>query len=578
MKRLVLLVLVLVLCSNFSPAQVPRSMSYQGVLTDTTGAPKPDGSYAFTFRLYDAGTGGNLVGTQTQTLPVKRGLFHTVLDQLLQGVSMDRPYWLSLQLGGEAELSPRIPLTAAPYSISASHADTARFAINSPPQGVVDSARIAGTLPNNAVTASKIASGQVVKSLNGLRDNVVLTATGGPTISSKGDSIVINNVAGWSLNGNSGTIAGSNFVGTTDAQAFDIHTNSTLHTRITTKGQIETYGTGGSVFLGSGAGANEDLADRRNVFVGEDAGFSTTSGGPIRRADTRLSIPTTTGYVKHRQRMEGSLFQHDRIRQCCNRKYGTLLHQYRDPQYRCGKCCSLWKCRRELQYRVRISVLFSRPTLSLIPPWATMPVQGMTTGITMFLSGRIRDVNGTGYFNVIAIGEGTIVGGSSTARFGNSATTSYGGWANWTNVSDGRFKKNVKTDVPGLAFITRLRPITYNLDATGLDAFLHRNVKPDLQLSTPALAAQARALQVKEAITYSGFVAQEVEAAAKEVGYDFSGVDAPKSANDYYGLRYADFVVPLVKAVQEQQQMIDAQQKEITELKAMVQSLTGTRK
>ena len=51
MKPLVLLVLVLVLCSTVTTAQVPRSMSYQGVLTDSTGTPKPDGSYALTVRV-----------------------------------------------------------------------------------------------------------------------------------------------------------------------------------------------------------------------------------------------------------------------------------------------------------------------------------------------------------------------------------------------------------------------------------------------------------------------------------------------------------------------------------------------
>ena len=96
------------------------------------------------------------------------------------------------------------------------------------------------------------------------------------------------------------------------------------------------------------------------------------------------------------------------------------------------------------------------------------------------------------------------IGGSSTARFGNSATTSYGGWANWTNVSDGRFKKNVRTNVPGLAFITRLRPITYNLDATGLDAFLHRNVKLSSQPSTEALALQIGSGATRNIYTYTG--------------------------------------------------------------------------
>ena len=32
---------------------------------------------------------------------------------------------------------------------------------------------------------------------------------------------------------------------------------------------------------------------------------------------------------------------------------------------------------------------------------------------------------------------------------------------------------------------------------------------------------------------YTGFIAQEVEAAAKSIGYDFSCVDAPKNENDF---------------------------------------------
>ena len=74
----------------------------------------------------------------------------------------------------------------------------------------------------------------------------------------------------------------------------------------------------------------------------------------------------------------------------------------------------------------------------------------------------------------------------------------------------------------------------------------------------------------KEQIIYTGFVAQDVEKAAKELGYNFSGIDAAKNDKDLYGLRYAEFVVPLVKAVQEQQQQIEALKKQIEELKAMI--------
>jgi cell shape-determining protein MreC len=46
-------------------------------------------------------------------------------------------------------------------------------------------------------------------------------------------------------------------------------------------------------------------------------------------------------------------------------------------------------------------------------------------------------------------------------------------------------------------------------------------------------------------------LAQQVELAAQSIGFEFSGVDRPASAQDHYALRYADFTVPLVKAVQE---------------------------
>ncbi len=159
--------------------------------------------------------------------------------------------------------------------------------------------------------------------------------------------------------------------------------------------------------------------------------------------------------------------------------------------------------------------------------------------------GTSTDVTGAGYYNVIAIGYRTIVTGSSVALFGNPATTSYGGWANWSNISDGRFKTNVAERVPGLAFILKLRPVTYNLKAGQLDAFLRKNKGSGK--SAPDERYQ-QALEDKEKITYTGLVAQEVESAANQLGYDFSGVDKPKSESGYYGLRYADFVAPLVKS------------------------------
>ena len=128
---------------------------------------------------------------------------------------------------------------------------------------------------------------------------------------------------------------------------------------------------------------------------------------------------------------------------------------------------------------------------------------------------------------------------------------SIGGFADWTNVSDKRFKKNIEENVVGLDFIMKLRPVTYNLDVDKIDDFLSI---PD---SLRSDEIQKKAAREKEIIIQTGFIAQEVEQAAQSLGYDFSGVDAPKNERDFYGLRYAEFVVPIIKGMQEQQTIIE---------------------
>ena len=164
-------------------------------------------------------------------------------------------------------------------------------------------------------------------------------------------------------------------------------------------------------------------------------------------------------------------------------------------------------------------------------------------------------------FNSIALGSNVTITASNQARIGNSSTSSIGGYTSWSNISDGRYKKNIREDVKGLDFIMKLRPVTYQLDVTNLSARLNEHSE---KLNVPGVKT---AMAEKERIIQSGFVAQEVEQAAAASGYDFSGVDKPKNESDLYGLRYAEFVVPLVKAVQELQQQVQDLQKQVEELK-----------
>ena len=74
-------------------------------------------------------------------------------------------------------------------------------------------------------------------------------------------------------------------------------------------------------------------------------------------------------------------------------------------------------------------------------------------------------------------------------------------------------------------------------------------------------------------VRFTGFIAQDVEKAANAIGYDFSGVDKAKNENDFYGLRYSEFVVPMVKAIQEQQGQIEALKKQNEELMRRLSAL-----
>ncbi len=60
------------------------------------------------------------------------------------------------------------------------------------------------------------------------------------------------------------------------------------------------------------------------------------------------------------------------------------------------------------------------------------------------------------------------------------------------------------------------------------------------------------------------------------MNYDFSGVDAAKNDKDLYGLRYAEFVVPLVKAVQELSQQNNELKKRIEKLEAALPATNST--
>ena len=173
-------------------------------------------------------------------------------------------------------------------------------------------------------------------------------------------------------------------------------------------------------------------------------------------------------------------------------------------------------------------------------------LQTNTTGSNNTALGDYADVGASDLTNVTAIGYGAVATASNQVMIGNSKVNSIRGYVSWSTISDRRIKKNIQTDVPGLAFIELLQPVTYNLD-----------------------------LDAADQIVYSGFIAQDVEKAAHSIGYDFSGIDVDKSNNGLYGLRYSEFIVPLVKSVQELSEQNEAKDVAIALLQQQIDELTG---
>jgi hypothetical protein len=172
-----------------------------------------------------------------------------------------------------------------------------------------------------------------------------------------------------------------------------------------------------------------------------------------------------------------------------------------------------------------------------------------------------------GISDATAIGSNASVASPNTIQLGDNAVTAVNSYGTFNTISDGRFKFNIREDVSGLEFILKLRPVTYQLDTRKISSELAGG---KTLASFAAANNETRAMNIRR----TGFIAQEVEKAADDVGFDFDAVKKPQNDKDHYSLSYQEFVVPLVKAVQEQQKEIADLRKEIEDLKKLATKIS----
>lgn len=160
-------------------ASLGSSFTYQGHLN--SGASPANGLYDFTFAVFDAATNGSQQGNSVATngLEITNGHFLATLDfgKVFHGDAL----WLSIAVrtngpGAFTVLTPRQPLTPAPYALYAPSAGAATLASGVAPGAVTSSA-----LAEGAVTADKIAPGAVSQlgGPGGLPPSAVQVSTNG---------------------------------------------------------------------------------------------------------------------------------------------------------------------------------------------------------------------------------------------------------------------------------------------------------------------------------------------------------------------------------------------------------------
>ena len=305
-----------------------------------------------------------------------------------------------------------------------------------------------------------------------------------------------------------------------------------------------------NTYIGLRTGRSNGPFARRNTFIGSDAGYSNTTGFNNTATGSAALRNTTTGPNNSAYGAGTLIFNSSGANNTAIGSYSLSMNTTGAQNTATGSNALPVNTTGHNNTAIGFNSLFFNET------------GGFNTalGEQAFFSAPALD-------NTTAVGyeAGGVVNASNRIEIGNTSVSFIGGQVGWSTYSDARIKKNVKDDVPGLAFINRLRPVTYYLDIHKQNEMVSKGLN--------MLTGEWESKYDIEKIKMTGFLAQDVEAAAIASGYDFSGIQKPANPDELYSLRYSDFVMPLIKAVQEQQVIIENQNEAIELLKEQNQEM-----
>lgn len=107
-------------------AATSSTLNFSARLLNASGSLVADGSYSVQFKLYDAVTGGTNEWTETQTVTLKNGYLSANLGSVTpfaSTIDWSQEKWLTMNVNGDGEMTPRIKLTGVPFAFRAGLAD-----------------------------------------------------------------------------------------------------------------------------------------------------------------------------------------------------------------------------------------------------------------------------------------------------------------------------------------------------------------------------------------------------------------------------------------------------------------------
>ena len=234
---------LIVLPSLCAQAQIPQKFNYQAIVRGNAGVAIVNKALGLRFAIRDGSATGAVLYSETQltttntyglvNCQVGAGTVGTGAFAAIPWGTGSKFLQVEVDTTGNANYVQlaTVELITVPYALQALRADSARTAGKAgvadssrvaEKAGVSDSARAARTavsantattfsgvlagdvggsqnatvIQAGVVTANKIATGEVVKSLNGIKDGVVLAGGGGTSVSVTGNTITVNGASG----------------------------------------------------------------------------------------------------------------------------------------------------------------------------------------------------------------------------------------------------------------------------------------------------------------------------------------------------------------------------------------------